>query len=226
VINKDPANAINGSFTLSGVNVTSAKLYAYGKDNDNAAKANAPGCADITAAAASYSGGSFTQVFPSYSLTVVSLNGPDYPVPTTTPVIVTQPAAASLTAGGSATFTAEASGCPVPGLKWQRAPSGSTTFADLTDGGAYSGSSTRTLTVSSTTTAMSGDQFRLVATTGAGSANSNSVTLSVAAAPTGGGNSGGGSSGGGGGGGGAFDALSLVVLVGALRFASLRRIRP
>jgi hypothetical protein len=201
--------------------VNSAKLYAYGKDNDNAARANAPGCADITAATANYSGGSFTQVFPSYSLTVVSLNGPDYPVPTTAPIIVTQPAAASLTAGGSATFTAEAAGCPLPGLQWQRAPSGSTTFADLTDGGAYSGSSTRTLTVSSTTTAMSGEQFRLVASTAAGSANSNSATLSVAAAPSTGGTSGGGSPGGGGGG--AIDLLSLAIVAAALRVAGLHR---
>jgi alpha-N-arabinofuranosidase len=222
VINKDPVKDISGSVTLNGVSVTSAKLYTYGKDNDNAAKPNAPGCADITATTASYSGGSFTQVFPAYSLTVVSLNGPDYPVPTTVPLIVAQPAAASLTAGGSASFTAEASGCPVPGLKWQRAPSGSTAFADLTDGGAYSGTSTRALTVSSTTTAMSGDQFRLVASTGAGSANSNSATLSVAAAQTGGGSSGGGSSGGGGGG--AFDLLSLLALVSMLRLTSLRRV--
>jgi hypothetical protein len=220
VLNKDPANDINASVTLNGVAITSAKLYSYGKENDNAAKANAPGCADITASTASFGGGSFTQSFPSYSMTVVSLNGPDYPVPGTAPVIVTQPASASLTAGGSATFTSEASGCPAATLKWQRAPSGSSTFADLADGGAYAGSSTRTLTVSSTTAAMSGDQFRLVATTSAGSANSNSVTMTVAAAPSTGGGSG---SGNGGGGGGAFDLATLVAMLGALRFVGARR---
>jgi alpha-L-arabinofuranosidase len=226
VLNKDPVNDINGSFTLNGVNITSAKLYAYGKDNDNAAKTNAPGCSDITASTAAYTGGSFTQSFPSYSMTVVSLNGPDYPVPATSPVIVTQPVSASLTAGGSTTFTSDASGCPVATVKWQRAPSGSSTFADLTDGGAYSGSSTRTLTVSSTTTAMSGDQFRMVATTTAGSANSSSVTLTVAAASGGGSSGGGNSGGGGGGGGGDFDLLTLAALLGAVRFALLRRAAP
>ncbi len=224
VLNKDPANDINASVTLNGVAVTSARLYSYGKDNDNAAKPNAPGCADITASSASYMGGSFTQSFPSYSMTVVSLNGPDYPVPSTTPIIVTQPAAAAVTAGGSATFTADASGCPAATFKWQRAPSGSTSFADLTDAGVYAGSSTRTLTVASTTAAMSGDQFRLVATTSAGSANSNAATMTVAAAPGTGGNSGGGSSGGGGGGG-TFDLATLVAMLGALRFGRIRAAR-
>ncbi|HET7812098.1 MAG TPA: hypothetical protein VFL16_16120, partial [Steroidobacteraceae bacterium] len=220
VINKDPVNAINGSFTLNGVTVTSAKLYAYGKDNDNAARPNGAGCADITASTASYNGSSFTQSFPSYSMTVVSLNGPDYPVTTTAPAIVTQPVAVSRSAGSSATFTADASGCQPPTLKWQRAPAGSSTFADLTDGGAYAGSSTRTLTVSGTTTAMSGDQYRLVATTGAGSASSNAATLTVTAAPSGGSSSGGG---GGGGGGGTLEYATLLMLIGLL---GLRRARP
>ena len=192
VLNKDPANDINGSFTLNGVNIVNAKLYGFGKTNDNAAKSNAPGCADITASTANYSGASFSQSFPSYSMTVVSLNGPDYPVPTTTPAIVTQPVAASLTAGASASFTSEASGCPLATLKWQRATSGSTTFTDLSDAGAYSGTSTSTLTVSSTTAAMSGDQFRLVASIGSASVNSNTATLTVTGGPGGGGGSGGG----------------------------------
>ncbi len=220
VINKDPANAINGTFTLNGVTISDAKLYSYGKDNDNAAKPNAPGCADITASSASYSGGGFTQSFPSYSMTVVSLNGPDYPVASTAPAIVAQPAAVSRTAGSSASFTADAAGCQLPTLKWQRAPAGSSTFTDIADGGAYVGSSTRTLTVSATTTAMSGDQFRLVAANGAGSANSNAATLTVTAVASGGSSSGGGS--GGGGGGGAFELLSLALLASALGFRRTR----
>jgi len=222
VLNKDPVNDINGSFTLNGVNILNARLYGFGKANDNAARLNAPGCADITASTAGYTGASFSQSFPSYSMTVVSLNGPDYPVPTTAPVIVTQPVAASLTAGGSASFTAEASGCPLATLKWQRATSGSTTFTDLSDAGAYSGTSTSTLTVSSTTPAMSGDQFRLLASIGSTGVNSNSATLTV----TGGTSSGGAGSpgsGGGGGGGGALDLLMLAALAAALARAQRAR---
>src|SRR5204863_87317 len=94
-----------------------------------------------------------------------------------------------------------------------RAPSGSSTWTDLTEGGAYSGTTTGTLTVSAITTAMSGDQFRLAATNGTGTANSSGVTLTVTAASSG--SSGGGStsgSGGGGGGGGRLDWLLLALL--------------
>jgi hypothetical protein len=68
---------------------------------------------------------------------------------------------------------------------------------------------------------MSGDQFRLVATTGAGSANSNAATLTVTAAPSGGNSSGGG--GGGGGGGGTLEIATLLMLVGVLGLRRARR---
>src|SRR5690349_18243082 len=214
VINKDPANAISGSFALTGVTATSANIYSFGKPNDDAAKPDATGCRDITVETATLAAGAFTRSFASYSMSVISLGGPDYPVPTTMPVLVTQPAAATRTAGQSATFTGAASGCPLPTYRWQKAPANSNTFTNLDEGGGYSGTATETLIVASTTTAMSGDQFRLVATTTSGSANSNAVSLTVNAAPTP--PAGGGSSSGGGGGGGRIGIELLAALAFAL----------
>src|SRR6185436_12359518 len=137
----------------------------------------------------------------------------------------TQPAASSVTAGASATFTSGATGCPVPTYRWQRAPAGSTTFTDLADGGGYSGTDTATLSISATTTALNGDQFRLAANVGGAFAWSNAATLSVAAAPappapppnppSGGG--------GGGGGGGGIDLWLIAAFIGlVLRRSTMR----
>jgi len=153
-------------------------------------------------------------------MSVISMGGTNYPAPTTMPVIVTQPAASTRTAGQSATFTGDASGCPLPTYRWQKAPVNSTTFTNLDEGGSYSGTATATLTVSSTTTAMNGDQFRLVATTAGGSANSNAASMTVNAAPTP--PSGGGSSSGGGGGGGGRIGFELLVVLGLALLKSRR----
>lgn len=135
---------------------------------------------------------------------------------TAAPQFATQPADRSVTAGNSAVFTAAASAAPAPDYRWQRQTGTATTWADLSEGGAYSGTVTGSLTVSSTTVAMSGDRFRCVATNNAGAANSAAATLTVTAVSTGG--STGGNSGGGGGG-----ALGLwfVAALGAL--GGLRR---
>ncbi|HEY4300401.1 MAG TPA: immunoglobulin domain-containing protein, partial [Candidatus Didemnitutus sp.] len=97
----------------------------------------------------------------------------------TAPSISSQPSGQTVNAGSSASFTAAASGSPAPTLQWQRMPAGGGGFANISDGGSYSDATTGTLAVSGTSTTMSGDQFRLVATNTAGSANSNAVTLTV-----------------------------------------------
>ncbi|HVU18207.1 MAG TPA: immunoglobulin domain-containing protein [Candidatus Didemnitutus sp.] len=116
--------------------------------------------------------GTFQSAVYSYTVTVTGSTA-------TAPSISTQPTGQSVTAGNSANFTGAASGSPTPTLQWQRQPSGSGTFSNVSNGGAYSGATTGTLTVSGTTTDMSGDQFRLVATNSAGSATSNAATLTV-----------------------------------------------
>jgi sugar lactone lactonase YvrE len=73
------------------------------------------------------------------------------PPVTPAPAITTQPANQTVTVGGSASFTAAASGNPSPTLRWQRLPAGSVTWANLSDAGSYSGSTAGTLTVSTST---------------------------------------------------------------------------
>lgn len=206
VINKDPVNAIDVNFTLSGNVATNATIYTYGKANDDAAKPNAPGCPEITATTATVGADSFARSFPAYSMSVVWMGANAPAAPARSPVFVSQPAALSRVAGSSVTFTADASGCPALSYRWQRAPAGSTTYTDLSDSGAYSGTATNRLSVGNITTAMSGDSFRLAVSNGAETQSSSAATLTVSSAPSGGGSAGGG------GGGGSLDLLLLAML--------------
>ena len=83
-----------------------------------------------------------------------------------------------MTAGQTATFTAAASGNPTPTVQWQSAPSGSSTFTNI------SGATSTTLTVASTTAAQNGNQYRAVFTNSVGSATTSTATLTVQFAPT------------------------------------------
>jgi sugar lactone lactonase YvrE len=98
------------------------------------------------------------------------------------PTVITQPQGQTVTAGGAATFTIAASGYPAPAYQWQRRPAGANGWEDLHEGGSYHGTTTATLMVSAPTVAMSGDQFRCVTSSSAGSAASNAVALSVSGA--------------------------------------------
>jgi sugar lactone lactonase YvrE len=96
------------------------------------------------------------------------------------PTITTPPANQSVIAGASATFTVVATGSPTPVLQWQRRAAGTETFVNLTNDATYSGVNTPTLTVSGTTTAMSGDEFRVIANNLVSpNATSDAVTLTV-----------------------------------------------
>jgi sugar lactone lactonase YvrE len=81
--------------------------------------------------------------------------------------------------GGNATFTVTATGMPPLSYQWQREAIGSSTWANLSDGGAYSGSATATLTVGSATTAMNGDLFRCVITDASTAVTTSAVALVV-----------------------------------------------
>jgi hypothetical protein len=85
------------------------------------------------------------------------------------------------TAGEAASFQAYAIGFPTPSLRWQRLASGSGSWQNLNETATYTGTTTANLTVFATTTTMSGDQLRCVATNTAGTATSTSIALTVAA---------------------------------------------
>ncbi len=175
VINKDPVNDLSANIALTGFTPGStATTYTYGKPQDS-------GQTDIATGSTGIGGPAFTATFASYSVTVISLNAA---VPAVAPVITAHPGNQTVNAGGAAMFTAAASGTPTPTLQWQRLPAGSGTWTNVSEGGNYSGSATTTLTVSSATAGMDGDQFRCVATSSAGSATSNAAALSIIVAPS------------------------------------------
>jgi hypothetical protein len=95
------------------------------------------------------------------------------------PVITQQPSNETVGVGQAAVFTAGASGAPQPTYHWERLPAGTLTWAYLHEGGNYAGTTTARLTVTGTTTAMTGDQFCCVAINAQGSTPSNFVTLTV-----------------------------------------------
>lgn len=79
------------------------------------------------------------------------------------PTITVHPAARSAAAGQSVTFTVTAKGTPAAfAYRWQRKPSGSSTWGDLADGATYRGTGTATLTLTGIDGGMNGDQFRCV----------------------------------------------------------------
>ena len=99
------------------------------------------------------------------------------------PVITTQPTNQTVAAGGNASFTAAASGNPAPTLQWQVSTNGGVTFVDLANAAPYSGVTTGTLTITSVTGGLSGNQYRAVATNSVGSTASNAATLTVTVPP-------------------------------------------
>nr|BFE64702.1 hypothetical protein GCM10020063_092280 [Dactylosporangium thailandense] len=94
---------------------------------------------------------------------------------TAAPVVTTQPLAQSRSAGGTATFTAAASGNPTPTVKWQeKLPNGS--WTDIS-------SQTNTTLTFTTNEQQNGAQYRAVFQNSLGSATTGAATLTVTPAP-------------------------------------------
>jgi plastocyanin len=91
----------------------------------------------------------------------------------TTPVVTTQPANQTVTAGATASFASHASGSPPPTVQWQVSTNGGATFMDMP------AATSDTLTVPSTTVAMSGNEYLAVFTNSACTATSSVATLTV-----------------------------------------------
>ncbi len=95
------------------------------------------------------------------------------------PAVTTQPAAQSVTAGGSAIFSVVASGNPAPTYQWEVSTNGGSTWSRLTDGTGISGSATATLTLSGVAVTLNGNEYACVVINSQGSVTSQSATLSV-----------------------------------------------
>ena len=89
------------------------------------------------------------------------------------PIITQNPADTTVPAGGSATFTAAASGAPAPTVQWQVSTDGGTTWSDL------AGATSSSLTLSGATTSESGNEYRAVFANPAGTVATAEATLTV-----------------------------------------------
>ena len=100
--------------------------------------------------------------------------------PTSTVNIPTQFGNVVTTVGQPATFFVVGEGSKTLTYSWQHLPFGSSTWAMVADGAAYSGSQTSTLVVNNTVLSMTGDEYRCVVTATSGSATSTPpATLTV-----------------------------------------------
>jgi alpha-tubulin suppressor-like RCC1 family protein len=93
------------------------------------------------------------------------------------PKVTMQPASQTVEEGQSANFSAAASGVPAPTLQWERSTNGGVSWSPL------EGATASPLTVASTKTLESGDEFRAVFKNTAGTATSKAATLTVQKAP-------------------------------------------
>jgi hypothetical protein len=119
------------------------------------------------------SGGSRDPAKPATPLTV-TYTAETGPVQTA-PTITTQPADATVPVGGTATFTAAASGDPTPTVQWQLLAPGTSTWVD------YPGATGTTFHLNVPALGYHGSRVRAVFTNAAGSAVTNEVTLTVTA---------------------------------------------
>ena len=100
--------------------------------------------------------------------------------------ITTAPAAATICATGTTSFSVTASGTS-PTYQWQVSTTGAGgPWTNITNGGIYSGATTNTLTLTGVTAAMNGYLYRAVVngTAACGAVNSASAALTVSAQPT------------------------------------------
>jgi hypothetical protein len=94
------------------------------------------------------------------------------------PIVGTNPTNQTANAGQSVTFTAAATGNPTPTVQWQVSTNGGASFTNI------SGATKTTLTLSSTTAAQNGYEYRAVFTNSIGSTTTTAATLTVQFAAT------------------------------------------
>jgi hypothetical protein len=109
------------------------------------------------------------------------------PVTPSAPWIGRDPESQRVVSGSGVNFLAVANGIPLPTYQWQRSIDGGTTWTAVIDGGSFTGSGTRLLTVTNTSALQDGERYRAVASNAAGTITSAAAQLNVSAsavAPT------------------------------------------
>jgi alpha-tubulin suppressor-like RCC1 family protein len=95
------------------------------------------------------------------------------------PAFTIQPVNQTAAAGGTVTFSATASGLPLPSGRWQLLTHPGPFWTDLGDTLQYIGTTTSTLKITGVTTDMNGFQYRFVTANATGSVTSNPAKLAI-----------------------------------------------
>ena len=96
---------------------------------------------------------------------------------TTPPTVTTDPSSVTVASGGTATFTAAATGSPSPTVQWQISTNAGTTFTPVAG-------ATATTYAFTATAGENGDQYEAVFTNSVGAATTTAATLTVTNAPS------------------------------------------
>ena len=88
-----------------------------------------------------------------------------------------QPTNQTVLVGGTATFTAAASGNPTPTVQWQKSMDGGTNFENIAS------ETNPTLTLPNVTAAQNGNRYRAVFTNSRGTATTTAAMLTVFTVP-------------------------------------------
>ncbi|HEX2862128.1 MAG TPA: immunoglobulin domain-containing protein [Lacunisphaera sp.] len=110
--------------------------------------------------------------------TTVTLAGTT-PTPAPAPVFVAQTSARTVAPGGATTFAVSVGAGSVSSYQWQVSTNGGASWTNLTDGGAYAGTTTSVLAITGATAAMNDHQYRAIASNGTTTITSTAATLTI-----------------------------------------------
>ncbi len=96
-------------------------------------------------------------------------------------IINSQPVSSTLCAGGTTSFNINVSGTVT--YQWQESINGGATYADITNGGIYSGATATTLTLTGVPASANNNLYRCVVSGNCPSINSTAATLNINTAP-------------------------------------------
>ena len=137
----------------------------------------------ITSATSSMSGYDYRCVVDKSGCSSVTSTSKNLTVQTA-PSITSSGSNSTICVGSNTTFSVSASGSSL-NYQWQLSTNNGTSWSNLSNGGVYSGAITRTLSISSATSSMSGYDYRCVVdNSGCSSVTSSSRNLTVQAAPS------------------------------------------
>jgi hypothetical protein len=117
----------------------------------------------------------FSNLFGKATTNAVALTVTSGPAP---PIITSQPSSQTVAPNATASFTAAASGTPIPTVQWEVSTDGGQTWS-----GASGASSTSTTYSFTAQTSQNGYQYEAVFTNASGSATTNPATLTVSVSP-------------------------------------------